>query len=73
MELGITQKELAEITKLSLPTIERWSYSNNIPENNKNYLNLIIHNHNLEAELNEIKVFFEIFDKYSKSSKGVTK
>jgi len=72
-ELGVTQKELAKITSISLPTIERWSSSNKIPKQNIIFLKLLVKNNNMQNELNEIKNFFKIFEKYSNMAKGYDK
>jgi predicted transcriptional regulator len=69
-ELGVTQKELANITSISLPTIQRWSSSNKIPKQNIIFLELLIKNHNIQNELDEIKKFFQTFEKYSSVIKG---
>jgi len=64
-ELGITQKELAEITKVSLPTIQRWSFSNNIPPQHIVFLNLILENRNLYSQIEKMQNVFQDIQKYS--------
>ncbi|EJF07248.1 putative transcriptional regulator with C-terminal CBS domains [Thiovulum sp. ES] len=60
-ELGITQKELAEKTGISLPTINRWSASNQIPKQNIIFLETILENQKLQNKLLEFQDFFEKF------------
>lgn len=64
LELGITQRELAEILGNSKPTIERWSQSGEIPESSKRHINLLIENKRLvEAlETKEILESLKEFD-----------
>lgn len=58
-ELNFTQKELAEKIKISLPTIQRWSYSNKIPPQNIEFLNLILEHKRVNSELEDIKRVFK--------------
>jgi transcriptional regulator with XRE-family HTH domain len=72
-ELGITQKELAEITGISLPTINRWSSTNQISKPNKIFLDTILENNKLNNKLNEFKNFFRQFKQLSlNEEKGVS-
>ena len=64
-ELGITQKELAKNLNISLPTINRWSYTNKIPENSFTLLNLFLENYKLKNQINEMKTAFSTLNKYS--------
>jgi predicted transcriptional regulator len=64
-ELGITQKELAEKTSISLPTINRWSSTNKIPKQNVMFLNLLLENNQLQNQLSEFQNFFHKFNKLS--------
>ncbi len=41
-ELGITQKELAEITGYARETISRWKSSNELPKSAENHLFLLV-------------------------------
>jgi predicted transcriptional regulator len=66
-ELGITQKELAEKLNLSLPTINRWSYTNKIPEHSVTLLSLFLENFHLLNQINEMKKAFSTLTKYSSS------
>jgi predicted transcriptional regulator len=64
-ELGITQKELAEIMKVSLPTINRWSYTQHIPEQHIIFMKLLVDYRLMQNKLQEMENFFTIFKKYS--------
>jgi len=64
-ELGITQKELAERTKISLPTIQRWSYTNKIPPQNIEFLNLIIKHQKVNSELEDIQKAFKTLNRFN--------
>ncbi len=66
-ELGITQKELAEKLNISLPTVNRWSYSNQIPEQSLTLLSLFLENYFLKNQINEMKNAFSTLTKYSLS------
>lgn len=65
IELGITQKELAEKLATSKPTVERWSSTGEIPESSKKHLEILLENEELKKENQEIKKALSILKKYS--------
>ncbi len=65
LELGITQKELAEKLATSKPTVERWSSTGEIPESSKKHLEILLENEELKKENQEIKKALSILKKYS--------
>ncbi len=47
-ELGITQKELADILKVNEVTVRNWSSKGNIPEMAQEFLKILIENKKLK-------------------------
>lgn len=64
-ELGITQKELAEIMKINDVTVRNWSSKGQIPESSISFMEYLIENKNLKKENEEIKQALSILKKYS--------
>ena len=64
-ELGITQKELAEIMKINDVTVRNWSSKGQIPESSIAFMEYIIENKNLKEENQEIRKALSILKKYS--------
>ena len=64
-ELGISQKELAELIGASKPTVERWAQSGDIPLSSKKHLLLLTENQKLKIENQEIKQALSTLKKYS--------
>lgn len=56
-ELGITQKELAEILKVNDGTIRQWSSKGEVMANVEVTLNLLIENNKLKKQLEKLKNF----------------
>lgn len=65
-ELGITQKELAEMLGVSKPSVERWAQSGDIPEQAQKQIDLLIENTVIKQELDELKNAFKTISKYVK-------
>lgn len=63
-ELGITQKELADILGVSKPSVERWAQGET-PEQAVNQINLLLENVSLKKELEELKNAIKTITKYS--------
>jgi len=61
-ELGITQKELAEMLDIPPSTISRWASSDEIPKTARIALELLLENKDLKEKLNALKAFKEILD-----------
>lgn len=62
-ELGITQKELAEIMGVAEGTVNRWSsHPQEVATQAKTTFNLILENHELKKAVNEYENFFYIMN-----------
>ncbi|WP_051267851.1 helix-turn-helix domain-containing protein [Campylobacter concisus] len=59
-ELGITQRELAEILKVNEGTVRQWSSKGEVMPNVEVTLNLLLENHQLKMRLDKIKGFAEL-------------
>ncbi|ARR04578.1 MULTISPECIES: helix-turn-helix transcriptional regulator [Campylobacter] len=59
-ELGITQRELAEIIKVNDGTVRQWSSKGDVMPNVEVTLNLLLENHKLKSQLDKIKRFAEL-------------
>lgn len=59
-ELGITQKELAEIMKINDVTVRSWSSKGQIPDSSIVFMEYIIENKKLKDDLTIIKKAHEI-------------
>lgn len=63
-ELGITQKELADMLGVSKPSVERWAQGET-PEQAVNQINLLLENTSLKKELKELKNAIKTITKYA--------
>lgn len=59
-ELGITQRELAEILKVNEGTVRQWSSKGEVMPNVEVTLNLLLENHKLKMRIDKIKGFAEL-------------
>ena len=59
-ELGITQRELAEILKVNEGTVRQWSSKGEVMPNVEVTLKLLLENHQLKMRLDKIKGFAEL-------------
>ena len=59
-ELGVTQRELAEILKVNEGTVRQWSSKGEVMPNVEVTLNLLLENHQLKMRLDKIKGFAEL-------------
>ena len=59
-ELGITQRELAEILKVNEGTVRQWSSKGEVMPNVEVTLDLLLENHQLKMRLDKIKGFAEL-------------
>lgn len=59
-ELGITQRELAEILKVNEGTVRQWSSKGEVMPNVEVTLNLLLENHQLKMRIDKIKGFAEL-------------
>lgn len=64
-ELGITQKELAEIMKINDVTVRNWSSKGQIPDSSIAFMELILENQKIIKENQEMKQALSILKKYS--------
>ncbi len=67
-ELGITQKELAEMIGVPQGTLNRWASSQEIPKMTNLALNLMLENKQLKDAGNYILKGFSIFNQYEKAT-----
>ena len=58
-ELGITQKELAEKLDVPLGTINRWSYTQHIPEQHIIFMKLLVDYRLMQNKLQEMENFLQ--------------
>lgn len=65
-ELGLTQKELAEVLGVSKPSVERWAQSGDIPEQAHKQIDLLLENIIIKQELEELKTAMKTIVKYAK-------
>ncbi|MBN2895035.1 MAG: helix-turn-helix domain-containing protein [Campylobacterales bacterium] len=63
-KLGITQKELAERLGVSKPTVERWA-QDEVPAQAQNQVELLLENHQLKKELEELKSAIKTIAKHA--------
>ena len=61
-ELGITQKELANIMKVNEVTARNWSSKGNIPETSIEFMKLLIENHKLKDKVNKVQTALKLLD-----------
>ena len=61
-ELGITQKELAEMLDIPHGTVSRWASSEEIPKTAKIALELLLENKELKKKLEVLKQLKETLD-----------
>jgi DNA-binding transcriptional regulator YiaG len=63
-ELGITQKELAELMGVSEGTVNRWSANpSELTIQATKMLALLVENHQLKQQQQDFKTFFDLFKK----------
>jgi len=62
-ELGVTQKELAKITKFNEQTLRNWSSKGSMPEYSKTFLNLLIEHHKMKEAMEHFQMFNKYFEK----------
>ena len=65
-ELGITQKELAEMLDIPTGTISRWASTNEIPKTAEIALNLLIENKKLKEKLNVLHLLKDTLENLDK-------
>jgi len=61
-ELGINQRELAEILKVNDGTIRQWSSKGEVMPNVKVTLNLLLENNQLKKKFDKLKDFVSLFE-----------
>ncbi|MDO9304649.1 MAG: hypothetical protein Q7T77_04930 [Sulfuricurvum sp.] len=61
-ELGITQKELAELMGVNDGTPAQWSSKGEIPETAKKFMATLVENKNLKIKLNKFRSAFNLID-----------
>ncbi len=61
-ELGITQKELAEMIGVSDSTVRHWSSNNELPEIAKKFITTIFENIELKNKFKRVESFFNLID-----------
>jgi len=61
-ELGITQKELAEKLGVHLTTVQKWAGTDEIPNNAKKSIELLMENYQLKKRLNKFQTAFKLID-----------
>lgn len=62
-DLGITQRELAEIMKVNEVTVRQWSSKGNIPDIAIEFISLLIENLSLKKDLKAIIKGHEVLNK----------
>ena len=65
-ELGITQKELAEMLDIPAGTISRWASTNEIPKTAEIALNLLIENKKLKEKVKVLQLLKETLESIDK-------
>ena len=60
-ELGVTQKELAEMMGTHLNTVQKWA-TGEIPLSSQIYINVLLENKNLKERLKKFQMAFDLID-----------
>jgi len=61
-ELGITQKELAELMGVNDGTPAQWSSKGDIPDMARNFMKVLVENNNNKSKLNKVTNALKILD-----------
>lgn len=64
IELGINQRELAEIMKINDVTVRNWSSKGQIPESSLAFMSYILENQKIKKENAEMKQIFQSMKKF---------
>lgn len=62
LELGITQKELAEELGSHLTTVQKWASSDDIPKMATKSLELLLENKKLKSKVEKIETVLKLLD-----------
>ena len=61
-ELGVTQKELAELLGIHLTTVQKWVQANEFPISAKKSIDLLHENSTLKNKLLKFQTAFDLID-----------
>jgi len=61
-ELGVTQKELADMLGSHLTTVQKWASNNDIPKMALKSIELLLENNYLKSKVNKIETILKLID-----------
>jgi len=61
-ELGVNQRELAEMLGSHLTTVQKWSSSDDIPKMALKSIELLVENNYLKSKVNKIETILKLID-----------